>query len=1021
MMRQRLRTNLIALLAISLTLTFVQTPQTPAFAAVCQGEAAYPPDLPDCLDPVVAAQQEAATAAAAKAAADKVAADNAAAERAAAAAAQAIAERAAAAQAAAKAAADKAAADALAEQIRQGNLAAAATAARAAAQKALEDAETARLAKVAAEAIKTAKIEAEAKAQEALANAQKALADAQAKIAQDIADAKAESDRQKTIALEKKRLADAAAAKFAEERIALDRAVAEKEAARQAKEAAALASASATSDALQAYLTAGGTISIRIQVDQFLSPSIIIKKQELLTQPIVLSYLKIQKDLTTVFVSADELDALRSAYLTAKGKSDADRTAANLAIAAKVAADQALADKKAIADAAQAAFIAAALAKTAADNAAAAAAAERTRLENVIKDQQAAVLARQADITAAQAELDKKAALLSSANSAATSLGSAATTLESITTDGGNSASLASQALAAFQNVATASNNASNAAADAAAAAERESAAQAAAVRARQEADAAAALAARTSSGSSSSGANVTSAETRAAQEAANRARELERQAQEAARLAAEAKAAEEKAFAEKKEAEEVAAKAKAAADKASADALAKEEAKRKAARNQIARDRAISKNEIQKIQDNAQKNTAKVNKSATDIKSAYELALDQLVKVNKNVALLKEKENIAFSKLNQTKSELLTASNSLQYATQKQGVAVAKQAEANYATIKIQNEIESNKKAITENDKSIKVAQNTLTDATKKYERLSAIAQSATTKVAESKKAAESAYNAWQSSLNTTKLTASLTFSDPIAIDNPQTANAQSALSKLKEQYDLAQKQYEIEKVIADRAVAEASLAKQVLDTAKSNLETRIALKATLFSKIEKLTTDLSAAKNLLKTATAAKVIAVANYTKSENEYAIVKSKFSQSEITYQGAKADTKYEYENATSQNNQVVALRKLSEFSKNSVKTAKDVLNSIQDEAKKLENSQIVGFLNDNSNLATIPLPVFIIGISAVSVVSIFAYLRRRQRRSKMALIDQEILERLIKKNLAKSKPKVKSKSGLKTKP
>ena len=129
MMRQRLRTNLIALLAISLTLTFVQTPLTPAVAAVCQGEAAYPPDLPDCLDPVVEAQQEAAAAAAARAAADKLAADNAAAERAAAAAAVAAADRAAAAQAAAKAAADKAAADALAEQIRQGNLAAAATAA----------------------------------------------------------------------------------------------------------------------------------------------------------------------------------------------------------------------------------------------------------------------------------------------------------------------------------------------------------------------------------------------------------------------------------------------------------------------------------------------------------------------------------------------------------------------------------------------------------------------------------------------------------------------------------------------------------------------------------------------------------------------------------------------------------------------------------------------------------------------------------------------------------------------------
>lgn len=53
----------LSLLAISLTLTFVQTPLTPAVAAVCGGEAAYPPDLPDCLDPVVATQPVATTAA----------------------------------------------------------------------------------------------------------------------------------------------------------------------------------------------------------------------------------------------------------------------------------------------------------------------------------------------------------------------------------------------------------------------------------------------------------------------------------------------------------------------------------------------------------------------------------------------------------------------------------------------------------------------------------------------------------------------------------------------------------------------------------------------------------------------------------------------------------------------------------------------------------------------------------------------------------------------------------------------
>jgi len=53
----------LSLIAISLTLTFVQNPLTPAVAAVCGGAAAYPPDLPDCLDPVVAAQPVPTTAA----------------------------------------------------------------------------------------------------------------------------------------------------------------------------------------------------------------------------------------------------------------------------------------------------------------------------------------------------------------------------------------------------------------------------------------------------------------------------------------------------------------------------------------------------------------------------------------------------------------------------------------------------------------------------------------------------------------------------------------------------------------------------------------------------------------------------------------------------------------------------------------------------------------------------------------------------------------------------------------------
>lgn len=56
----------LSLLTISLTLTIVQTPLTPAVAAICSGPAAYPPDLPDCLDPVVAEQPMANSLAARK-------------------------------------------------------------------------------------------------------------------------------------------------------------------------------------------------------------------------------------------------------------------------------------------------------------------------------------------------------------------------------------------------------------------------------------------------------------------------------------------------------------------------------------------------------------------------------------------------------------------------------------------------------------------------------------------------------------------------------------------------------------------------------------------------------------------------------------------------------------------------------------------------------------------------------------------------------------------------------------------
>jgi len=109
-----MKRKIVFITCLSLCLTSIQIINNqPAIAAICQGPAAYPPDLPDCLDPVVAAQQEAAAKAAADAAAAAAAARAAQDAAAARAAAEAAAEREAAAAAVAKAAADKAAADAI--------------------------------------------------------------------------------------------------------------------------------------------------------------------------------------------------------------------------------------------------------------------------------------------------------------------------------------------------------------------------------------------------------------------------------------------------------------------------------------------------------------------------------------------------------------------------------------------------------------------------------------------------------------------------------------------------------------------------------------------------------------------------------------------------------------------------------------------------------------------------------------------------------------------------------------------
>ena len=132
-----------ALLVGAFLFSFQQTaPYLVFLAEVCRGPAAYPPDLPDCLDPAVLAAQEAAK---------KVAEEKAAAEVAKAAAeAKAAEEKAKADAARILAEQEKAKADAIAAEIAAGNIKAAAEKAAAEAKAAADAASRVEAAKVAA-------------------------------------------------------------------------------------------------------------------------------------------------------------------------------------------------------------------------------------------------------------------------------------------------------------------------------------------------------------------------------------------------------------------------------------------------------------------------------------------------------------------------------------------------------------------------------------------------------------------------------------------------------------------------------------------------------------------------------------------------------------------------------------------------------------------------------------------------------------------------------------------------------
>jgi len=595
------------------------------------------------------------------------------------------------------------------------------------------------------------------------------------------------------------------------------------------------------------------------------------------------------------------------------------------------------------------------------------------------------------------------------ASNSAASMESASSTLASITSDSGNSASLASQALAAFQNVAAASSTASNAAAASSAAADLASNTAAAAVRAREEAAAAAALAARTSSPST----NVISAETRAAQEAANKARELERQAQEAARLAAEAKAAEEKAAAEKLAAEEAAAKAKAAADRAAAESQAKEEAKRKAARNQIAKDKSTVKKLVEKIKDTAEKTDKSLNTSSKSINSAYESAISEAAKSNKALAILKKEENLALTNLNFAKNELLALGKSLTAAADNQKKAITVFGNAQYKVVQLENEIDSTKARLTRVESEIKALEVNYKELTTKYDSLNKVAQSAISAAEASKKNAEMAYKALLQATNSNNVIAK---NFEVELNSDQEtfipdANATTALTKLKEAYQNAQNQANKDKVLADRATKEAAAAREALLKAKQVFQSKQDERNSLKANLENLTSKLTVAKTELASASAARVKAVDSFTLASNKLAAVSDKFREKELAYESAKSETKFEFENSSSKNNQVLALKKLSDWSKTSVAAAKDAINAIDEEVRNLENSQALDLLNKDISIGFIStsIPVFIFSVTAIA--AIYAYLARRKRRSKFDLASDEILAKIREQRLVmEKKPK-----------
>jgi chromosome segregation ATPase len=320
---------------------------------------------------------------------------------------------------------------------------------------------------------------------------------------------------------------------------------------------------------------------------------------------------------------------------------------------------------------------------------------------------------------------------------------------------------------------------------------------------------------------------------------------------------------------------------------------------------------------------------------------------------------------------------------------------------------VQLQNEIDSTKSQLTRIGSEIKGLEVNYKELSTKYDSLNKVAQSAISAAEASKKNAEIAYKALLQATNSNNLVVK---NLEVELNSDKEnfipeANATSALNKIIEAYQNAQKQANKDKVLADRATKDAASAREALLKAKQVFQNKQDERNSLEASLENLTLKLVVAKTELVSASAAKVKAVDSFTKASNKLAAVTDRFREKELSYESAKSNTKFEFENSSSKNNQVLALKKLSDWSKTSVAAAKDVVTAIDEELRNLENSQALDLLNQDISIGfiSISIPLFIFTVTAIA--AIYAYLARRKRRSKFDLVSNEMLVKILEQQKA----------------